>query len=137
MRENRITGLRAGWLMTNEILARLTGLDLVTSLDLSDSRRVTDEGLRHLARMPQLEVLNLTGCEITDHGLAVLRNLPALRSNSANRASRSSSSMDFAEWSNTLSAARTLTDGGVFGSTMTFNSVVTAALVACWSRATA
>ena len=58
-------------------------------------------------------------------------------SNSATRASISSSSMDFAEWFSTLSAARTLVDAGVAGSTITFNSVETAALVACWSRAMA
>lgn len=79
MRDNRITGLRAGWLMTDEVLKRVAELDLVTLLDLSDAVRVTDEGLRHLAKMPRLEVLNLTGCDITDHGLAVLRVLPVLR----------------------------------------------------------
>ncbi len=79
MRENRITGLRAGPLISNEILARVTELDFVTALDLSESGRVTDEGLRHVANMPRLEVLNLSGCDITDQGLAVLRHLPALR----------------------------------------------------------
>ena len=79
MRGNRIRGLRAGWLMTDEVLGRLAELDLVTSLDLGDSRRVTDEGLRHLAKMPRLEVLNLTGCDITNQALAVVRDLPALR----------------------------------------------------------
>ena len=49
----------------------------VTELSLEGSR-VTDEGLRHLARMPQLESLNLTGCSITDAGLRVLRDLPNL-----------------------------------------------------------
>lgn len=79
MRDGPITGLRAGWLMTNEVLERLAELDLVTSLDLSDAARVTDEGLRHLAKMPRLEVLNLTGCNVTDQGLAVVRQLPMLR----------------------------------------------------------
>jgi hypothetical protein len=79
MREKRITGLRPGWLMTDEVLERVAELDLVTSLDLSDSGRVTDEGLRHLAKMPRLEALNLTGCDITDQGLAVMRHLPTLR----------------------------------------------------------
>ena len=79
MRDNRITGLRAGWLMTDEVLERVAELDLVTSLVLSDSGRVTDEGLRHLAKMPRLEVLNLSGCNITDQGLEVLRHLSALR----------------------------------------------------------
>src|SRR5205807_7781613 len=68
MRVNLITGLRAGWLMTDEVLQHVAELDLVTSLDLSDSARVTDQGLRHLAKMPQLEALNLSGCAITDQG---------------------------------------------------------------------
>jgi len=37
------------------------------------------------------------------------------------RASISSISMDFAEWSSTLSTARTLVKAGVLGSTMTFS----------------
>ena len=43
----------------------------------------------------------------------------------------SSISIAFAEWSNTLSAALTLVDAGVLGSTMTLSSVETAALEAC------
>ena len=79
MQNNGITGLRCGGLMTDAVLERLAQLDLVTSLHLESSRRVTDEGLRHLARMQRLERLDLSGCSITDTGLAVLRQLPALR----------------------------------------------------------
>src|SRR5262249_54036842 len=63
MLDKRLTGLRSSWLMTDDVLERLAQLDHVTSLDLSGSERVTDEGLRHLAKMPQLEILKLSGCD--------------------------------------------------------------------------
>ncbi|MDX2152610.1 MAG: hypothetical protein SFV54_17855 [Bryobacteraceae bacterium] len=78
MRANRITGLRAAGQMTDAVLERLPALDFLTSLSLEGSRRVTDDGLRHLSRLPELEHLNLSGCSITDRGLAGLR-LPRLR----------------------------------------------------------
>lgn len=78
MRRHRITRLRSGQ-MTDRVLEKLSRLDLVTSLQLEGSRQVTDEGLKHLARMTSLERLNLTGCGITDRGLGVLRELPELK----------------------------------------------------------
>ena len=59
MKERRITGLDAGGLMTDDVLARIAQLDHVTSLSLGGSRQLTDDGLLHLARMPQLERLDL------------------------------------------------------------------------------
>ena len=82
MKERRITALDAGGLMTDEVLGRIALLDHVTSLSLGGSRQLTDEGLQHLSRMPQLEVLDLSeypGGRITDRGLEVLRHLPNLR----------------------------------------------------------
>jgi hypothetical protein len=82
MKERRITALDAGGLMTDEAMARIATLDQVTSLSLGGSRSLTDDGLRHLARMPQLEQLDLSeypGGRLTDRGLAVLRDLPNLR----------------------------------------------------------
>jgi hypothetical protein len=82
MKERRIPALDANGLMTNEALARITGLDFVTSLSLGGSRELTDEGLLHLARMPQLEYLDLNeypGGKLTDRGLEILRHLPNLR----------------------------------------------------------
>lgn len=79
MREHRITGLRAAGQMTDAVLERLAGLDFVTLLHLEGSQRVTGAGLVHLARMPRLERLNLTGCSITDNDLSILRQLPGLR----------------------------------------------------------
>lgn len=82
MKERRIPALDANGLMTDEALARIAGLDFVTSLNLGGSRELTDDGLLHLARMPQLEHLDLNeypGGKLTDRGLEVLRQLPNLR----------------------------------------------------------
>ena len=82
MKEHRIRALDAQGLMTDTVLARLAGLDHVTSLSLGGSRQLTDDGLRHLARMPQLRHLDLSeypGGNLTDRGLEVLRHLPGLQ----------------------------------------------------------
>lgn len=82
MKERRITALDAGGLMTDAVLARVAQLDHVTSLSLGGSRQLTDDGLLHLARMPQLQYLDLSeypGGRLTDRGLEVLRHLPNLR----------------------------------------------------------
>ena len=81
-RERQVASLHALGLMTDAVLARVADLDHVTSLTLAGSRSLTDEGLRHLARMPQLTCLNLSeypGGNLTDRGLEVLRHLPNLR----------------------------------------------------------
>jgi hypothetical protein len=81
MKEHQITGLSANGQMTDAALGRLPRLGFVTTLNLDGSTRITDEGLKHLARMPQLRDLNLSGWEsaITDRGLEVLRHLAELR----------------------------------------------------------
>jgi hypothetical protein len=82
LRERRITGVHGNGMMTDEMLARIADCDHVTRLVLGGSRELTDDGLRHLARMPQLEHLELSeypGGKITDRGLEVLRHLPNLR----------------------------------------------------------
>jgi hypothetical protein len=82
LEERRITALDAGGLMTDDVLRRIAELDHVTSLSLGGSRELTDEGLQHLARMPQLERLDLSeypGGKLTDRGLEVLAHLPNLR----------------------------------------------------------
>ena len=60
MKERRITALDANGLMTDAVLARIADLDHVTSLALGGSRQLTDDGLLHLARMPQLQHLDLS-----------------------------------------------------------------------------
>jgi hypothetical protein len=79
MKERRITALDARGQMTDAVMARIASLDHVTSLHLGGSRHLTDDGLLQLARMPQVEHLDLGGTGITDRGLAVLRHLPRLR----------------------------------------------------------
>jgi len=82
MKERRIPALDANGMMTDEALARIAGLEFVTSLSLGGSLELTDDGLLHLARMPQLERLELSeypGGKLTDRGLEVLRQLPNLR----------------------------------------------------------
>jgi hypothetical protein len=82
VKERKITALNAIGLMTDRVLARVAALDHVTSLSLGGSRELTDDGLRHLARMPQLTHLNLSeypGGKLTDRALEVLRHLPNLR----------------------------------------------------------
>jgi ankyrin repeat protein len=82
IKERRITSVHANGLMTDSVLARIAGLDHVTRLNLGGSRELTDDGLLHLARMPQLEHLELSeypGGKLTDRGLEVLRHLPNLR----------------------------------------------------------
>jgi hypothetical protein len=68
--------------MTDAALERLSQLDFVTRLSIGGSKRVTDDGLQHLARMPQLQELDLSeypGGQITDRGLEPLRHLTELR----------------------------------------------------------
>lgn len=82
MRERGITGLNAGGQMTDAVLERLPKLDFVTSLNLGGSKRMTDDGLQSLARMPQLKDLDLSeypGGTIKDRGLEPLRSLTELR----------------------------------------------------------
>jgi Leucine-rich repeat (LRR) protein len=80
MREQRLTGLDASGQMTDALVERFSRLDHITTLDLNGSKAITDDGLRHLARLPGLRHLNLGGCPITDRGAEVLRRLPALES---------------------------------------------------------
>ena len=78
MQERRLPGMHASGQMTDAMLERVSQLEHITALDLDGSKAVTDDGVRHLARMPHLGTLNLMGCGITNRGLEVLRQLPAL-----------------------------------------------------------
>lgn len=82
MKEQGITGLNAGGVMTDTVMERLPELDQVTRLNLGGAKRLTDAGLLRLARMPQLQELDLSdypGGQITDRGLEFLRHLTDLR----------------------------------------------------------
>src|SRR5262249_4519005 len=82
MKERRLNAFHANGMLTDALLARIVELDHVTSLTLGGARELTDDGLLRLARMPQLEFLNLSGFpggNLTDRGLDVLRHLANLR----------------------------------------------------------
>jgi hypothetical protein len=70
--------LNAEGQMTDAVLADASRVETITALDLGGSRNLTDEGVRHLARLTGLKHLDLSGTAITDRGLQVLRELPAL-----------------------------------------------------------
>jgi hypothetical protein len=78
-REHRLKSLDSGGLANDAVVARISELGDVIELSLSGSRQLTDEGVRQLKHMPQLEKLHLHGCRISDKGLEVLRDLPNLR----------------------------------------------------------
>ena len=83
IRDRKVSAVDADGLMNDSVMSRIAGLEHVTRLRLGGSRELTDDGLLHLARMPQLEHLDLSeypGGKLTDRGLEVLRHLPNLRS---------------------------------------------------------
>jgi hypothetical protein len=81
-REHRVVTIEAHGLMTGKVLEKIATFEHVKELRLGGSRELSDDGLQYLARMPQLEVLELSeypGGKLTDSGLAVLRHLGNLR----------------------------------------------------------
>lgn len=70
--------LHAHGQMTDDVLRRIANVPGVTTLHLGGCRMLTDEGISHLAAMPGLRHLDLSGTAITDRGLDVLRHLPHL-----------------------------------------------------------
>jgi len=72
--------LHAEGQMTDAVLADVCRVENITELDLSGSKALTDDGIRHLSRLRQLKYLDLSGTAVTDCGLSVLQNLPALES---------------------------------------------------------
>ncbi len=66
--------------LTNKALELLSGHTGIVRLNLGGpSCRINDEGLPHLARMSQLQELDLEGSRISDAGLKHLEKLPRLR----------------------------------------------------------
>lgn len=77
--QNPAAGLSAEGQMTDDLLAEVCRVETLTALGLAGCQGVTDDGVRHLARLPRLQHLDLSGTNITDAGLEVLRDLPRLR----------------------------------------------------------
>ena len=78
IRELGLTSIKSASLIGDDDLEIISQLDQITSLNLDGSKLLTDNGVRHLARMPQLRELILGG-QITDHALEVLADLHELR----------------------------------------------------------
>jgi len=78
IKELGLTRINSASFIGDDDLAIISQLDLLTSLNLNGSKRLTDKGLMHLARMPQLREL-IMGGQITDQGLEVLSKLRELR----------------------------------------------------------
>ena len=78
IKELGLTSINSANLIGDDDLLMISQLDQITSLDLDGSKRLTDEGIQHLARMPQLRELVLGG-QITDRSLEVLNHLRELR----------------------------------------------------------
>jgi Leucine Rich repeat len=64
--------------MTDDVLADVARIENIGALRLGGSQSLTDEGIRHLAKLSTLKHLDLSGTAITNRGLEVLRALPNL-----------------------------------------------------------
>ena len=62
----------------NEDLQYLTNLKSLTVLRVQDNEKITDEGLKYLAKLPGLVNLDLRGCKITPAALRYLKLMPKL-----------------------------------------------------------
>ena len=78
IKELGLTAVNSANLIGDDDLAIISQLDQITSLNLDGSQRITDKGLKYLARMSQLRELNLSG-RITDRGLESLQHLRELQ----------------------------------------------------------
>jgi Leucine-rich repeat (LRR) protein len=65
--------------LTNAALKTLSQIESLTSLNLSQNRYISDAGLRYLSRLQWLTHVNLSGCGITQLGLASLQSLSSIK----------------------------------------------------------
>ena len=83
--------------MNDQALARVTslrgGLEAITQIDANGSN-VTDQGLQHLGKLPQLEKLSLDGTAVTDEGMKALQRVPSLQAISLNSTRISATGLD-------------------------------------------
>jgi hypothetical protein len=78
IKELGLTAVNSAGLIGDDDLEILSQLDQITSLNLDGSKRLTEKGLRCLARMPQLRKL-IMGGQLTDRCLESLAHLHELR----------------------------------------------------------
>jgi Leucine-rich repeat (LRR) protein len=75
-----VVGVDAHGQMTDAMMESLCQLSHITTLRLGGSSALTDVGIARLARMPNLQHLDLSSTAITDAGVAALASLSQLRS---------------------------------------------------------
>jgi hypothetical protein len=63
-----------------QLIQDLDDFKMIISLDLSENRKISDDGLACLKTLPQLIYLNLSSCDLTNAGLPYLLALPRLKS---------------------------------------------------------
>lgn len=61
------------------LVAEIKDLSFVTALNLSENRKVTDKGLLLLEVLSQFKELNLSSCDISDHGFPSIVKLKHLQ----------------------------------------------------------
>jgi hypothetical protein len=74
-----ITIARPGETMVDADMALISQVVSLTSVSLSVLRQITPAGFAHLARLPRLERLYISGSPITAAGVAAIGPAPALR----------------------------------------------------------
>jgi hypothetical protein len=62
-----------------QLVDEIAGCPALVYLNLSENRKVTDEGIELLEKLPRLVELNLSSCDVTNRGLLSLLNLSHLR----------------------------------------------------------
>jgi len=74
-------GIRAQGFDNRQLKLLIDDLEPVSNLrylHLAENRSITDDGILQLARLSQLQFLNLSSCDITDAGLAFLPSMTKL-----------------------------------------------------------
>jgi len=61
------------------LVDELADCPVLVSLNLSENRKVTDEGVAFLIKLPKLVELNLSSCDLTNGGLLSVQKLSHLR----------------------------------------------------------
>lgn len=60
------------------LIPEIAGCPALTYLNLSENRGITDRGLEYLSAAPQITMLNLSSCDVTNEGLRALKALSRL-----------------------------------------------------------